>query len=95
MVTITIRIKELNNIVNRFPKEFYKTYSHSDIFKNNKIYKVYLKEYNQKILTIYIKKVKIQQIYQKLFIDKYGLQDINLLIGLDNLDFNWNKLFKY
>ena len=114
MVTTTVRIKELNNIINRFPKEFYKIYSHNEVFKSNKIYKVYMKEYNQENIIItenienfYKENEDITDILEKynnkevIYIDKYGIQDINffdLLIGLENLYFNWNKnkfLYKY
>lgn len=104
----TITLIELNNIINRFPKEFYKIYSYNDFFKNNKIYKINIKQYNQENIII---TENINNIYKNdeeiiidvienyndrdiIYIDKYGLQHINffdILIGLDNLEFNWNK----
>lgn len=110
MTTSKIRIRELNNIINRFPKEFYKIYSNNDIFKNNKIYKIYVKDYNQEniIITenidVFYKMngenddmIDILEKYDNrdvIYIDKYGLQHINffdILVGLDNLEFNWSK----
>lgn len=101
----TIKVKELNNIIDRFPEEFYRVYSYNSFFKNNKIYKIYEKEYKQKNIVI---TENINNFYEEtiidvieeyndedvIYLDKYGIQHRNffdILNGLDNLEFNWTK----
>lgn len=111
-MTTTIRTRELNNYINRFPKEFYRIYSYNKNFNNNKIYKIYIKEYEQENIIIteniykFYKNDDIIDIIEKynnkdiIYLDNYG-SDINffeILIGLDDLEFNWNKnkfVYKY
>jgi hypothetical protein len=104
---ITIRVKELTNFINRFPKEFYKVYSYNEFFKNNRIYKIYFKEYDQEniiitenIYNFYKNNEDVEDIIENynnkdiIYVDNHGLQHINffeMLIGLDDLEFNWNK----
>ena len=100
----TIIIKELNDIINRFPKEFYRLYSCNSFFKNQKIYKIYEKEYKKYniIITENINNFYEETIFDVIedydnkdiiYLDKYGLQHIiffDILNGLDILFFNWN-----
>jgi hypothetical protein len=99
-----ITIKELDNIINRFPTEFYRIYSCNSFFKNQKIYKIHEKEYKKKNIII---TENINNFYEEtiidviedyndkdvIYLDRYGLQHRNffdILNGLDNLEFNWN-----
>ena len=100
----TIIIKELDNIINRFPKEFYRLYSCNSFFKNQKIYKIYEKEYKKYniIITENIDNFYEETIFDVIedynnkdiiYLDKYGLQHkifFDILNGLDILFFNWN-----
>lgn len=100
----TITIKELENINNRFPNEFYRIYSCNSFFKNQKIYKIHEKEhkkYNiiitEDINNLYEETIEdvIENYNNKdiIYLDRYGLQHriyFDILNGLDNLVFNWN-----
>lgn len=100
----TITIKELENINNRFPNEFYRIYSCNSFFKNQKIYKIHEKEhkkYNiiitEDINNLYEETIEdvIEDYNNKdiIYLDRYGLQHriyFDILNGLDNLVFNWN-----
>lgn len=101
----TITIKELKNISNRFPPEFYNIYSYNSFFKNNKIYKINIKNNKQKniIITENIDNFHEETIIDTIeeyndkdliYLDKYGLLHnnfYNILRGLDILEFNWHK----
>jgi hypothetical protein len=100
----TITIKELENINNRFPTEFYRIYSCNSFFKNQKIYKIHEKEHKKYNIII---TEDINNFYEEtiedviddynnkdiIYLDRYGLQHriyFDILNGLDNLEFNWN-----
>ena len=100
----TIIIKELDDIINRFPKGFYELYSCNIFFKKQRIYKIYEKEYKKYniIITENIKNFYQDTIFDVIedynnkdiiYLDKYGLQHViffDILNGLDKLFFNWN-----